>query len=120
MSTVEKLTQTRNLLKQKRFERVEQLDELVVLKHRRTKISNLFDECNDLHHQIADKTAKLLKSEEEANCNEAPAFSSEVNNCCRETFEKTKKYFREPTPKSRKVKVPSVRQNVQARELRLS
>ena len=71
MSTVEKLTQSRDHLKQKFFERVGQLDELVVQKHRRTKVSKFFDECNDLHHQIADKTAKLLESEEEAICNEA-------------------------------------------------
>ena len=102
MSTVEKLTQSRDLLKQNFSERVGQLDELVVQKHHRTKVSKFFDEGNDLHHQIADKTAKLLESEEEATCNEATATSSEVNNFCSEIFERTQKYLREPTPKSSK------------------
>ena len=41
-----------------------------------------------------------MESEEEAICNEATATSSEVTNFCREIFEKTQKYLREPTPKS--------------------
>ena len=41
-----------------------------------------------------------MESKEEAICNEATATSSEVNNFCREIFEKTLKYLREPTPKS--------------------
>ena len=99
-STSEKLTQARDSLKHKLFERVEQLDEFVKQKHRRTKVSKLFDECNDLHHQIAEKTAKLLESEDEGVCKEATEVSTVINNFCREIFEKTQKYIREPTPKS--------------------
>ena len=91
------MIQLQDLSKQNLFDCVEQLDDLVVQKQRRTKFSKF---CNVLHYQSADKTAKFLESEEEAVCNEATAISSEFTSICKEIFEKTQKYFREPTLRS--------------------
>ena len=56
----------RDALKQKLLEKVDQLDDFLTQKTRRTKISKMLDECIDLQHQIAEKTAKLTENEGEA------------------------------------------------------
>ena len=71
MSNIEKVKSARDALKQRLLEKVDQLDDFLTQKTRRIKVSKLLDECTDIKHQIAEKTAKLTESESEAVCKEA-------------------------------------------------
>ena len=58
--------------------------------HNRAKVSKLCDECNDVTFQIALKTAKLLRSEDQAVSKEAMETYTEYNHFFRGNLKQDK------------------------------